>query len=61
MRLTVLLFALPLLCSCADKEKKDNADSVAGPVVDVHCFGALPNRGVGDTNTRVNCPTGFPP
>jgi len=34
----------------------DNARSVAGPGVNVHCAAALPVPGNGDTTVRVTCP-----
>jgi hypothetical protein len=60
LAVTVLLVLLLLLTGC-DESKSDNADSVSGPGVDVHCQGLLPGQGqtpsggVGDTSTKVQC------
>jgi hypothetical protein len=57
MRLAVLLVALTLAgCEWGDQ---DQAGSVAGPGVDVHCAAQDP-RGVGSTTTVVRCPGTVP-
>jgi hypothetical protein len=56
LRVLVVLIALGLM-GCSEENPSDNAGSVAGPGVDVHCAGQVPRPGgVGDTSISVICP-----
>jgi hypothetical protein len=57
MRWRVLLVVVVLALAGCGAGKHDNADSVAGPGVSVHCAGLEPGRGNGDTTVRVTCGT----
>jgi hypothetical protein len=58
MRRWLVAVALLALTGC-ELGDQDNAGSVAGPGVDIHCA-ALEPRGVGSTTTVVRCPGSTP-
>jgi hypothetical protein len=55
IQVMLMVVVMMLLMGCGDHDE-DNARSVSGPGVEIHCRNLLPNQGsVGNTTTTITC------